>query len=71
MSMLESRNWLPEIETDEEMSRNQDHLNALIEAYEAAIYADARNIILTGIQRPLRSGMASIPKENDTVSVYQ
>ena len=71
MSMLESRNWLPESESDGEMSRNQDHLKAPMEAKEAAIHADARNIILAGIQRPLRSGMASIPKENDTASVYR
>ena len=36
-SMLESRNWLPESKTDEEMSRNQDRAKALIEAKEAAI----------------------------------
>ena len=53
------------------MARHQVQLKAILDARNDAVLADARNIIVTGIQRPLRNGAAVLPKENDTVSVYQ
>ena len=42
-----------------------------METQNASVLSDARNIIISGTRRPLRSGEAATPNANDTISVYQ
>ena len=70
VSMMEGRNWLPIEERNDEMMANQNILKGLLEARDGAVQADARNIIQTGTQRPLRNNAHYRPVINDTVSVF-
>ena len=71
ISMMESRNWLPIEERNDEMLMNQNILQGLLDARNAAAQADARNIAQAGMQRPLRTNANYRPTTNDTVSVFQ
>ena len=71
VSMMEGRNWMPIEERSDEMLANQNTLKCLLEERDGAVQADARNIIQTGIQRPLRNNAHYKPLVNDTVSVFQ
>ena len=71
VSMMEGRNWLPIEERNDEMLANQNILQRLSDARNAAVQADARNIVQTGMQRPLRTNAQYRPLANDTVSVLQ
>ena len=71
VSMMEGRNWLPIEERSDDMLANQNILKGLLGARNVAVQADARNIIQTGTQRPLRNNAHYSPLVNDTVSVFQ